>query len=362
MELLGRRILGPIGEKDYTYDQKFPIILPSRVYPSNSVIIVTENNPKGEITPIHWVGLDTPPSVQDLGAEAQGSATTQDSATTLNKPEETRFEVLGKEFTLKQSATVPSHGFLHMDYDKNMLELVTANIEDKDIVWTFKSIQPGSTPIVLVGSMGHALSLWRVQVDIYIIQPLGPEGKSDDDQTNGLQAVASAQQPDANWFLHFRGRIFEAQRIVQKSYPEAQLRVAEADLPGALPPTTSALMLTKLRAVFVSQQKSCTITMKSTGGRIPHWLPPVVSPGGIVGVADMDIMKLKVELEDAAMKAPKPFFNATLSYMVLSPEYDPKEPRYAFKLMDGSVFYVGAMTGKVSNDVSGLGLITADGQ
>jgi len=351
-ELLGRTLLGPIGERSYEYEQKIPIILPSRVYPSDSVIIVTQNNqPQGEKVVIHWLGLKTSPPVQSLEADAK------DTVTTIAKDSETRYEVIGKEFKVQQAAQVPSHGSLTMDYDSQNLLLVTASIEDKNIVYTFRSLQLGATSIVFFGVGGIAKYVWRQQLDFYIIRPWLPINPTDDDKANGLQEnTTTPKDSDSNIviFRSFKDNILEAQSIVKKSFPDATLRIADAKLPPGVPSTTNPFLLKKLSALFVSQEKKCTIRMESAGAM--SWGPPVVTADIVVGVTDVDMTALKVEMEEAAAKVKQPFFSVTLAHIVA---LGIKEPRYGFKGKGGATVYVGAMTGDVSTDLTGLGLDAA---
>ena len=162
---------GPLTGKQqpYTYQQAFNISLPSPVYPSGNVIIVTANHPEGLVVPIRYTGL--PPHANDLkqatAAEAKTIAKTEATATAT--PGHTNLNVLYKtQFNIRANAAVPSHGSVTVSFDTKYVQLVNTVIQDKDIVWTFFAAEMGDTQVAVTTSGGIAQFVIQQVYDVKI--------------------------------------------------------------------------------------------------------------------------------------------------------------------------------------------------
>jgi hypothetical protein len=155
---------GPIGQKmqPYSFQQSFPITLPSRVFPSGTVTIITSNHPHGLVVPIHFTGLQPhEQSAQYAAAPAPAPATSPVSADAVAAtgiiPGQTRLNVLFKtQFNIRASAHVPAMGSVNISFDKKYVQLVNTSIQGNDIVWTFFANEMGNTPVTVTTSGGIA--------------------------------------------------------------------------------------------------------------------------------------------------------------------------------------------------------------
>ncbi len=166
--------VGPLGhnKQAFEFQQSFPIALPSPVYPSGNVIIVTSNHPDGLTVPIHYAGLQPHELAdQQLKAASDKEVASQAKGTSVPGilPGHTRLNVLYKtQFTVKASAIVPKMGSVNIKFDKTYVELVNTGIEDTDIVWTFQANKMGHTPIVVTTSGGIAQFIMEHTYDVFI--------------------------------------------------------------------------------------------------------------------------------------------------------------------------------------------------
>jgi len=348
--LVARQLLGPLGEKEYKYHQKFQITLPSIVYPMNSVIIVTANNPDGKVVPINWLGKGAPPSVESNAKAKDLEA--DEPPTPVIKPGDTRYVILEGELKITERIVDLSKAYLKMDFDKHYLTLIAANIDDGEITWTFKAIQVGRTPITLSGGSHGIPSAWLVQLDVVIFLPF-PQPDSN------ASAISTETVPEV--FYDFKEKILKAQDIVRNAYPDAELKIAEASIP--IYPANNVYQLTALTAIFTSAAVKCTVTIKNDGTPLNSWpYPPTVAAGLLLGVASIDMTKLKVPLEEAAEIMEKhgqtSYFNMVLSHPIVELLSD-DEPRYRFELDDRRFCYVGAMSGSFSEGPL-VGLLSKD--
>ncbi|MES2487519.1 MAG: hypothetical protein V4581_16430 [Bacteroidota bacterium] len=161
---------GPLTGKDqhYTHQQAFNISLPSRVYPSGSVTIVTANHPEGIIVPIRFTGL--PPHSNGLKAATAAEAkTAKTDAVASATPGHTNLNVLYKtQFEIKAQAAVPTGGSVHISYDTKHVQLVGSKVHDREIVWTFFAAEMGDTQVVVTTSGGIATYIMEQVYDVKI--------------------------------------------------------------------------------------------------------------------------------------------------------------------------------------------------
>ncbi len=161
---------GPLGPKSqpYKFNESFKIHLPNPAFPSGSVIIVTSNHPNGQVVPIHYIGLlqETPGLTQATTADATVSQSEGQAKLT---PGNRQINVLFKEpFIITASASVPDFGSVDINFDPKILTLVDATIQNKDIVWTFNSLETGDTQIQVTTSGGIATFVMVETYDVKI--------------------------------------------------------------------------------------------------------------------------------------------------------------------------------------------------
>lgn len=162
---------GPItGKKQaYTHQQSFNMILPSPVFPSGNVIIVTANHPHGVSVPIRYTGLIHPQADLETAKadEAKLSAKSKDIAELV--PGHTNLNVLFKtKFDIKANSAVPTKGSVTIDYDSKYVQLVGSSIQGNDIVWTFLATGMGDTEIHVTTSGGIATFVMQETYDVRI--------------------------------------------------------------------------------------------------------------------------------------------------------------------------------------------------
>ena len=163
---------GPLTSKEqpYTHQQAFNISLPSRVFPSGNVIIVTSNHPEGLAVPIRYTGL--PPHTADLktatASEIKAAKPNAD-AVAEDTPGHTNLNVLYKtQFNITASATVPKFGSVKISYDAKYVQLQGSAIQDNQIVWTFFAAEMGDTQVVVTTSGGIATYVIEQVYDVKI--------------------------------------------------------------------------------------------------------------------------------------------------------------------------------------------------
>ncbi|KIL86306.1 hypothetical protein FAVG1_10704 [Fusarium avenaceum] len=174
-----RAWVGPIiqGESPYEITDSFNIQLPSRVFPSNTVVVNTENKQ-------HWI------VPIEYNKPVQQSAT--NGKVQPEVPEIKQFAasdrivvVIGKPFTLQQKDSFEGKGgSINIDFDKTYSSLDNAVIRDGKIEWTFIAQQTGVTEVTVYVSQTSPPFVYRVQYEVEIVQ-------SGDDSV----------QPHANVFL-----------------------------------------------------------------------------------------------------------------------------------------------------------------
>jgi hypothetical protein len=313
---------GPRGEgcRPYVHDQSFTIDLPSLALPSGTVIIVTENHPNGVVVPIH--GLEQQrQSTSGLNSQPLPPGNTEQHI--VSDP--TQITALFKlPFEIQASDEVPRHGRVDITFDPQYLTMTTAGIQDKDIVWTFNSLQTGNTQVLVTTTGGIAAFTKRKTYDVRIVvlepKPSGPQGGE---------------------ILSFLGRVNIADRIVKEQYPDAELTVVEASLPVGASATTNPLSLSQLRAIF--RTGNGTVIIKSTGWG--SWGPPEFFDQPFLGnkvipwPVKMDITVAVQVMEKAGYSGN--FVKCALRHP-LGPSGKPfDEPYYIFEMEEGPAVFVG---------------------
>ncbi|KAH6956083.1 hypothetical protein DER45DRAFT_566138 [Fusarium avenaceum] len=174
-----RAWVGPIvqGESPYEITDSFNIQLPSCVFPSNTVVVNTENK-QHWIVPIEY---NKPVHLSATNGKVQPEV-----------PEIKQFAasdkivvVVGRPFTLQQKDSFEGKGgSINIDFDKAYSSLDNAVIRDGKIEWTFIAQQTGVTEVAVYVGQTSPPFVYRIQYEVEIVQ-------SDDNSV----------QPHANVFL-----------------------------------------------------------------------------------------------------------------------------------------------------------------
>ncbi|KAH7195777.1 hypothetical protein DER44DRAFT_888928 [Fusarium oxysporum] len=234
-ELIGW--VGPIvhGESPYEITDSFNIDLPSIVFPSNTVVVNTENKH-------HWV-------VPIQYNKTTGQAATNGKAEVeLPKVEQVsgdqKIVVLAdKPFTIRQSDSFTGKGgSASIDFDKSFLTLTDARIEDGKIVWTFTAQQTGTTEVFVYVGQTQPPFLYRIP---YVVESVVLDDKSVPTQTTASFSVNNNGQGSSGTYgaasnghkngnqkvglpLSWDGFINVGLNLIRKQYPHANLLEVDA--------------------------------------------------------------------------------------------------------------------------------------
>ncbi len=169
--------VGPLtGKKQpYTYSQAFKISLPQPHFESASVIIVTASNaPKGQKVGILYTLV--PASGGDATLKAASAAdvkaAAKDNTTADLLPGHTQLNVLFKtKFSIRASTSVPFGGSVDISFNPAMTQLVNAEVDGNEIVWTFLAAEMGNTQIVVTtyGGMATFATAHTYDVRIFVL-------------------------------------------------------------------------------------------------------------------------------------------------------------------------------------------------
>lgn len=234
-ELIGW--VGPVvhGESPYEITDSFNIDLPSIVFPSNTVVVNTENKQ-------HWV-------VPIQYNKTTGQAATNGKAEAeLPKVEQVsgdqKIVVLADEpFTIQQSDSFTGKGgSASIDFDKSFLTLTDARIEDGKIVWTFTAQQTGTTEVFVYVGQTQPPFLYRIP---YVVESVVLDDKSVPTQTTASFSVNNNGQGSSGTYgaasnghkngnqkvglpLSWDGFINVGLNLIKKQYPHANLLEVDA--------------------------------------------------------------------------------------------------------------------------------------
>lgn len=333
---------GPLLGKDrhYKHKQAIDIQLPNRVYPSNTVIIVTANHLNGEVVPIHWLGLKEQPPKDDITSKDPTPSELQ----LLPSNDIQLNELFKLPFIIKQAAGVPKGGSVHIKFDPTYLTLTGSGIQDADINWTFNSLQTGNTQVIVTVFGGIAKFVFEVVYNVRIFV-LSPFRSGFPEAFNNVPGKGAKEEEE---ILSFLGRVNIAVRKVQGEYPDAQLYVVDAT-PNYPESVENPNELAHLKLTFNAKKdgKQGTATIESVGWS--EFSDVRFVPIPIFGDAAIPWPSKYIELTeaDAIIKEhgyTLPYDSAVFS-QALTPEV--KEPYYTFSFVDGSSISVGAKDGKI---------------
>jgi len=141
--------VGPMTGNDSTYpvSNSFDIQWPNSVAPGGKVTIVTRNHPEGQDIEVEAIGGLKIPILSDTNAAGQPQQ--------VAGPGEIIQTTEGTPFSIRQTIDDPRLGHnIDAAYNKEYLNLISASVKGKDIVWTFEAIKLGETQVVVsVGNL-----------------------------------------------------------------------------------------------------------------------------------------------------------------------------------------------------------------
>ncbi|KAG5749733.1 hypothetical protein H9Q69_001261 [Fusarium xylarioides] len=237
-ELIGW--VGPIirGESPYEITDSFNIDLPSIVFPSNTVVVNTENKQ-------HWV---VPIQYNNTNGQAATNGKAEVELPEIKQvSEDKKIDVLADEpFTIQQSDSFTGKGgSVSIDFDKSFVTLNDARIEDGKIVWTLTAQQTGTTEVFVYVGQTQPPFLYRIP---YIVEShVLLDDKSVPTQTaasfkvnnngqgsGGTHGAASNGHKNGNGSqkvglpLSWDGFINVGLNLIKKQYPNANLLEVDA--------------------------------------------------------------------------------------------------------------------------------------
>ncbi|KAK4697901.1 hypothetical protein P7C71_g235, partial [Lecanoromycetidae sp. Uapishka_2] len=319
-ELVGRTLAVEGGKKKYPpVDNPFPMAAP--IVPN--VIIITANNPHGQVVPIHFTGLTPPSNDKDSAPSGDGVGPQLPIIKTLG--DEVIHVINGKTFKIHFPSEVPTYGSINEDHDDHFLQLQTAGIQDKDISWTFKAIQFTKTPtqISLFISGGIAQFVYRKVYTVYV--DLGAEVTIQSDHKGKEKGNEDFLEP----FITF---VYTGLRIVQEQYPSAQIYVVDAKSPLGFPVTSPVQLVDLKLECDIGNQKLAVLSSQTWG----QWGPISIIRKGLGDKDDIPWKENMMDILDAdkLMKAEgikQGYYSAVLEKPV-QPEF-PVQPYYVFHMV-----------------------------
>ncbi|KAM0431455.1 hypothetical protein ACHAPT_005432 [Fusarium lateritium] len=228
--------VGPIvnHESPYSITQSFNIQLPSRVFPSKTVVVNTENK-KSWVIPIQpllkdgrqenqaILGGEAPPNIPEVKVVSGNS----EIVTGLNQT-----------FTIKQSDSFKGEGgTVNVAFDKNYISLTNAGIDDGNIEWNFTSHLVGATEVAVYVGQSNPPFVYRVVYDVSIVPPndttkvkpltsfsVSPANGS----SNGSKVAAIKKNVAAGLPLSWDGFVNIGFNQIKEMFPEAELYEIDA--------------------------------------------------------------------------------------------------------------------------------------
>ncbi|KAI8711126.1 hypothetical protein NCS52_01488000 [Fusarium sp. LHS14.1] len=208
--------VGPIIDKEspYSINQGFNIQLPSRVFPSHTVIVNTENK-KNWVIPIR-------PLLKDGRQESQAAP---DGEAPPNIPE------------VKQSDSFKGQGgTVNVAFDRNFISLINAGIDNGNIEWNFTSQQVGTTEIGVFVGQSKPPFLYRVVYEVSIVppndvtqaKPLASFSVSPANGSSNGSKVAATKKSAASLPLSWDGFVNIGFNQIKQQFPDARLYEIDA--------------------------------------------------------------------------------------------------------------------------------------
>ena len=329
--VLQGRVLAIMGQpKSYCVEQRFKMPPPINPY----AVVVFAGDSKGKAIPIRFIGLKTSSS-----GEISEPSTKEDPPKipqTLALENEEIHVINGRTFKIQVPSEVPRFGSINMEHCHKYLELQTAGIQDKDIFWQFKALQPTpDTQVTLSFSGGIANYVYLKVYDVSI----------------GLGNEPVVELAEDGCIPNFLDRVGRGISKIKEKYPDAQLHDVDAR-PPVPSPCENPGELSAL-TIYCEVNDGKQLASVSTGGYDPFshiYLHEKVLDDrrNIEWPIKMDIVEADELMKQAGLKGS--YTGATLDFSIL-PGGD-KEPNYTFSmvLIPGGPRYVrvGVYDGRVT--------------
>lgn len=276
---------GPLTGKTHTYsvNDRFDIDLRSGSVPFKSVIVVDANNLEGKVVEIHYLSARRHRGLFKHLIEVSKleKAMRDDSEPNVLIGENEKLNVLYKQaFTVKAQADAPKQGSLTIDFDPTFLNLQTAGIVGPNLVWTFNSLQLGSTQVIVTNS---SINPPYIATQIYDVRVILLD--------SSISAATDFEDSPSSYLSFLKIAVYQ----VREKYPNANLVLAES---SAIPPSTyvnSFNLLKHFAAVFNTGQGHVTVDSTEWG----TWSSPAYSSGPWLSERVIDLEKITLEPTEA---------------------------------------------------------------
>ncbi|WYZ35369.1 hypothetical protein EsH8_X_000016 [Colletotrichum jinshuiense] len=250
--------VGPVtlGDEPYSVTNSFNIDLPSRVFPSGTVVIKTANNNQWviKIEPLLKKGTQKPQTATNATAE-------------FDVPEvnfvparEPIITGLGQSFTIQQSDKFTGKGgSVDISFNSDFVTLTNAGIKDgSQIEWTFTSHQTGNTEVVVFVGQTSPPFVYRVPYSISIappnanatLKPLGlfsvtenPAHATNESSYGNYRTGDNTSIP-----LSWDGVVNIGVDLIKKQHPDSKLYEVDAS-PATTKPVSNEWGLSDIRIV-----------------------------------------------------------------------------------------------------------------
>ncbi|MCJ1464125.1 hypothetical protein MMC07_002738 [Pseudocyphellaria aurata] len=332
---------GPFTGKTnpYSVSDRFDIDLRSGALPSKFVTIVDARNLEGKIVDINYVSdprqQGSVRQLTDVNKLAPARRDNLEPKVLVGDDE--KINVLYKQaFKVKAPADAPKQGSLAIDFDPTFLDLQTAGVAGSNLVWTFNSLQLGSTQIIITTSSINPPYIARQTYDVRVIL---------------LDSSIAASMNTGNSSISYLSFLNIALRQVQEKYPSASLVLAEST---AIPPSNyidNFKSLKHFAAVFNTGQGHVTVDSTEWG----TWSTPVYSSGPWLGEKIINLEKTKLEPTQAddlvkaagwTLQSNRVYLSAPLT-APNSPLSRDQQAYYVYNLKEGIQIFVGTVDQKV---------------
>lgn len=295
---------GPLTGKEHFYsvNDRFSIDLRSGALPARFVVVADAKNPEGKLVEIDYRNDGrhrlSSPQLTEVSKLAQASR--DDFEPQVLVMDDENVNVLYRQaFTVKAPADAPKQGSLIIDFDPTFLSLQNAGIVGSNLVWTFNSLQLGSTQVVVTTSSINPPYIARQAYDVRVIL-----------LDSGTPASATSEHSPISYLRFLKIAVGQ----VQEKYPNATLVLGEST---AIPPGTYVSDFRNLKhfaAVFNTGQGHVTVDSTEWGA----WSPPVYSSGSWLGQRVIDLEKITLEPAQADILVKKAGWNLQFNRGYLS--------------------------------------------
>ncbi|KXH46445.1 hypothetical protein CNYM01_08475 [Colletotrichum nymphaeae SA-01] len=353
--------VGPISEgtRPYTVSNTFAIDLPSRVFPSGSVVVKGADNKQ--------LTVKIEPLLKDGGNNAKLQTSSNAQAdfeipdVKLIPPQEPIITKLGQGFTVRQNDQFKGQGgSVDIFFNSAFVKLTNASIVENQIEWTFDTLQTGNSQVIVSVSQQNPPFSYRVVRNVIIkpaasteaLKPLALFSVNDASkatQDNTEAEIAKSGNKDSNIVIpSWDVAVNIGLQAIQKQFPSAKFQTATGRSPtgaGVEQPYELSLVTVVAR---IDNDKIATV---STDGFLSFG--PVHTAKALIGVETFN-WPVKVNSNDVFSIARKAGFREPVNNIALSkPASGPslEQPLYTLTLGDLSV-QIGATDGKILSEIN----------